>query len=191
MLVVGLSCSPRKGGNTEILVKEVLEGVKEKGGDTMFLSVVGRNLSGCIACEKCLETGRCSIDDDMQEIHEAFIKADGIIFGTPAYFANVSSQAKAVMDRTYSMLFKKKLKNKVAASVVATHRIGGAQIFGLMDFFFTNQRMLIAGGAVGYGYAKGEVRNGPGAWSPSALDEARALGKSVVRLIQRLERGRK
>ena len=190
MLVVGLSCSPRKGGNTEILVKEALEGVKEKGGETQFISVVGKNLSGCIACEKCMETAKCSIDDDMQEIHEAFIRADGIVFGTPAYFANVSSQAKAVIDRTYSMLFTKKLKNKVAASVVATHRIGGAQIFGLLDFFFTNQRMLIAGGVVGYGYAKGEVRDGPGAWGPSAMDEARAVGKSVVRLIQRLEKGK-
>ena len=68
MLIVGISCSPRKGGNTEILVKEALEGAREKGGKTQFISVVGKTLSGCIACEKCLETAKCSIDDDMQEL---------------------------------------------------------------------------------------------------------------------------
>ena len=190
MLVVGISCSPRKDGNTDILVKEVLDSVRESGCETEFISVAGKNLSGCIACEKCLETNKCSIDDDMQEIHAAFIRADAIVFGTPAYFANVSSQAKAVIDRTFSLKFTKQLKNKVAAPVVATYRIGAAQILSLLNFFFSNQRMLVAGGVCGFGYAKGEVREGYGAWTPSALNEARAVGKSVVRLVQQLERGK-
>ncbi len=187
MKVVGLVCSPRKGGNTEILVRAALRAAKEAGADTELITVAGMKLSGCQGCESCLTTGECRVKDDMQTIHEAFVNADGIIFGTPVYFANVSSQAKAVMDRTYCMLFTKKLRNKVAAPVVATHRIGGAQVLSLLDFFFTNQRMLLAGGVIGYGWAKGEVRNGPGAWGPSALEEAGAVGRSVVRLIRRLE----
>jgi multimeric flavodoxin WrbA len=190
MFVVGISCSPRKDGNTDILVNEVLKTARENGCETEFISVVGKNLSGCIACEKCLENNKCSIDDDMQEIHASFIRADAIVFGTPAYFANVSSQAKAVIDRTFSLKFTKQLKNKVAAPVVATYRVGAAQILSLLNFFFSNHRMLVAGGVCGFGYAKGEVREGYGAWTPSALDEARAVGKSVVRLVQRLERGK-
>jgi len=187
--VVGLVCSPRKGGNTEILVREVLAAVEEAGGETELITVAGKSLSGCDACETCLTTGECRIQDDMQSIHQAMLAADGIVFGTPAYFANVSSQAKAVMDRTYCMLFTKKLKNKVAAPVVATYRIGGAQVLSLLDFFFTNQRMLVAGSVIGYGWARGEVRDGQGAWGPSAMEEARSVGRSVVRLINRLKAG--
>lgn len=187
MKVVGLSCSPRKNGNTDILVKEALAAAKKAGAQTGFISVVGKNLSGCQGCQSCLTTGECQIQDDMQNIHQAMIDADGIIFGTPVYFAMVSSQAKAVIDRTYSLLFTKKLRNKVGAPVVATHRIGGSQVLSQLEFWFTNQRMLLAGAVIGYGYEKGEVKTGVGAWGPSAIDEARAVGKSVVRLINRLE----
>ena len=93
-------------------------------------------------------------------------------------------------DRTFSLKFTKQLRNKVAAPVVATFRVGGAQILGLLNFFFSNHGMLVAGGVCGYGYTKGEVRTGVGAWTPSALDEARAVGKSIVRLVEQLERGK-
>lgn len=187
MKVVGLVCSPRKSGNTEILVREALAAVQEAGGETELITVAGKKIAGCDGCERCLSTGVCRIEDDMQYIYQALVSADGIIFGTPAYFANVSSQAKAVVDRTYCMLFTKKLRGKVAAGIVATYRIGGSQVMSYLDFFFVNQRMLTAGGAIGYGWAKGEVKQGPGAWEPSALEEARAVGRSVVRLIGRLE----
>ena len=187
MKVIGISCSPRKAGNTDILVKEALAAAKSAGAKTQFITVVGKNLSGCQGCQTCLSTGVCQIQDDMQDIHKSMLNADGIIFGTPVYFAMVSSQAKAVIDRTYSLLFTKKLKNKVGAPVVATHRIGGAQVLSQLEFWFTNQRMLLAGAVIGYGYEKGAVKTGVGAWGPSALNEAGAVGRSVVRLIQRLE----
>jgi len=191
MKVLGLVCSPRKGGNTEILVREALGSVESAGGETELITVAGKKLSGCQGCESCLSTGVCCIEDDMQDIHRAMISADGIVFGTPVYFGNVSSQAKAVIDRTYCMVFTKKLRNKVAAPIVATHRMGGAQVLSFLDFFFTNQRMLLAGGVIGYGWAKGQVEDGPGAWGPSAVEEARSVGRSVVRLIKRLDAGQK
>lgn len=184
MKVIGSSCSPSKNGNTDILVKEALSAAKKAGADIEFITVVGKDISGCQGCQTCLSTGECKIQDDMQPIIQAMIDANGIIFDTPVYFAMVISQAKAVIDRTYSLLFTKKLKNKVGAPVVATHRIGGSQVLSQLEFWFTNQRMLLAGAVIGYGYEKGEVKTGVGAWSSSALDESSAVGRSVVRLIR-------
>ena len=184
MKVIGLVCSPRKSGNTEILVREALGAVRKAGGETELIRVADKKISGCQGCGSCHSTGVCRIKDDMQGIYEALDSADGLIFGSPAYFCSVSSQAKAVLDRTYCMLLTKRLRNKIAAAVIATHRIGGSQALTYLDFFFSNQRMLIAGGVIGFGLNKGDVRKGVGAWRNSALEEARSVGKSVARMIQ-------
>ncbi len=185
MRILGIVCSPRKGGNTEILVREALEAVKGAGSETVFIHVADLDISPCDACGTCLETGACVIDDGMQEVYREMEEADGIIFGTPVYFMNVSAQAKAVMDRTYAFLRAPKLRGKIAAALVAVRRVGAGQVLSIMYSFFTIHRMLIAGGGIGYGLEKGEVREGVGG-SPalSALDEARAVGRAVVRLTK-------
>ncbi len=187
MKVLGIVCSPRKGGNTEILVKEALKAAEEKGAETEIILVSDMNIAPCIACDSCISTGSCAVEDDMQKIYDSLEKADGLIFGTPVYFINVSAQAKTVIDRTYAFLFSRKLRGKVAAVVTATRRVGGGQVLSLMYSFFSVHRMNIAGGSIGYGLAKGEVKEGPGA-SPflTAIEEARAIGKGVVRLGSQL-----
>lgn len=191
MRILGIVCSPREGGNTEILVREALEAAREAGCETELILVAGKTIAPCDGCDACIKTGICKIKDDMQAVYAEMEKADGIIFGTPSYFANVSAQAKAIMDRTYAFLFTSKLRGKVAGVAVAARRIGVGQIFGLMYSFFNVHRMVIAGGSAGYGIGKGEVREGPGMGHGSkALNEARSLGKSVVRLANQLERGK-
>jgi len=187
MRVVGIVCSPRKGGNTEILVKEALQAAQEAGAETTLISLAGKEITPCDACGACEQTGICIVEDDMQDLYSELESADGLIFGTPVYFVNVSAQAKAVIDRTYAFLWSRKLRGKVAAALVVARRIGAGQVLGLLYTFFTVHRMVIAGGAVGYGREKGEVVNGPGG-SPalSALEEARALGRSLTRMVNRL-----
>ena len=125
----------------------------------------------------------------MQELYQKLESFDGIIFGTPVYFANVSAQAKAIMDRTYALLGVRKLRGKVAGAVVATRRVGAGQTLSLLYTYFVTHRMIVAGGAIGYGMKKGEVEKGQGG-SPSlsAVEEARALGRSVVRMLKRVSK---
>ena len=189
MKVLGIVCSPRQGGNTEILVREALVAVAEAGGETELALVADMDIAPCDGCGACMESGVCKVKDDMQEIYRQLEWADGIIFGTPVYFLNVSAQAKAVMDRTYALLRTGGLRGKVAAAMVAVRRVGAGQVLSLLYSYFNAQRMVIAGGGIGYGRGKGEVRDGVGG-SPalSALEEARAVGKSVVRLAKQLAR---
>ena len=187
MKVVGIVCSPRKGGNTEILVTEALGAAREMGSETELILVAGKNIAPCDGCGTCSKSGECRIDDDMQNIYRSFAEADGIIFGTPSYFNNVSAQAKAVVDRTYALRRTGKLSGKVAAALVAARRIGGGQILSFLYSYFAVQGMMIAGGGIGYGQEKGDVRQGPGG-SPvfTAIEEAQAVGRRVVKTIRKI-----
>jgi multimeric flavodoxin WrbA len=187
MKVLGLVCSPRVGGNTEILMREALAGAEQKGAETELYLIADKDIGPCIACEACAAEGICATDDDMQELYEKILAADGIIFGTPVYFINVTAQAKAVIDRTFAFLRRGKLRGKTAAAIIAVRRVGAGQVLSLLYTWFALHGMNVAGGGIGYGREKGEVRNGPGG-SPGAmaLDEARAVGRNVVRTIQRM-----
>ena len=187
MKVLGIVCSPRRKGNTEILMREALRAVEEAGGETQLCLLSEMNVQPCDACGACREAGECKIEDDMQRIYEYLLAADGVIFGTPVYFVNVSAQAKAVIDRTYSLARSHKLRGKVAAALVAVRRVGGGQVLAFLFSYFNVHRMVIAGGGIGYGWKKGDVERGNGG-SPifTALEEAQAVGKSVVRMIENL-----
>ena len=189
MRIVGVVCSPRKEGNTEIMVCEALSAIKELGGETELITVADKTIKPCEGCYTCIEKGTCRIDDDMQDIYPALLRADGIILGTPVYFLNVTAQAKAVMDRIYALFVHRKLRGKVAGAIVVARRVGAGQVMSLLYSFFLANRMRVAGGGIGYGREKGEVKQGVGgAPNTSALDEARNLGRAVVSLHQQLSK---
>jgi multimeric flavodoxin WrbA len=189
MKIVGIVCSPRQGGNTEIVVEEALSAARERGAETELVLLADKQISPCDACGACSGDGVCVIEDDMQEIYQQLENADGIIFGTPVYFGNVSAQAKAVMDRTYAFYLKGKLRGKVAGAAVAVRRVGGGQVLSLLYSWFTAHRMISVGGCIGYGREKGEVREGTGGGHGStALGEAQAIGKAVVGMINRVSK---
>ena len=186
MKIIGLVCSPRTGGNTEILVEEALAAARDKGAQTELVRVADKQILPCNACNGCSDDGQCVIEDDMQEIYQRLEASDGIIFGTPVYFINVSAQAKAIMDRTYALYQKRKLRGKVAAAAVAVRRVGAGQVLALMCTWFTVHQMITVGGCIGYGLEKGAVREGTGAGPRStALGEAKSIGKAVVEMIHR------
>ena len=187
MKILGLVCSPREGGNTEILVREALEEAARRGADTDLVLLADKNITPCQACEACMTDGACATNDDMQDLYRRLAESQGLIFGTPVYFINVTAQAKAVIDRSFAMMMTGGLRGKAAAAVIAARRVGAGQVLSLLYAWFAVHGMHVAGGAIGYGRDKGEVRQGPGG-SPglTALEEARAAGKNVVRTIQRL-----
>lgn len=187
MKILGIACSPREAGNTEILVGEALASAREAGAETELVSVVGKNITPCDACGSCRDAGGCHIQDDMQPIYQQLKIADAIIFGSPVYFGSVSAQAKAIMDRTFLFLRDRELKGKVAAPILAVRRVGAGQTRNLLYNYFMGQGMIPVRGAIGYGREKGDVREGTGA-APglSALEEARTVGTDVVRMVHQL-----
>ena len=104
MKILGLSCSPRKMGNTEILLGEALNGAKHEGVEVELFSVSGKEIKPCDGCGSCRKTGECHIKDDMQTVYPKLVEADGIIFGTPIYVYGMTTQAKAIIDRPCALI---------------------------------------------------------------------------------------
>jgi multimeric flavodoxin WrbA len=189
MKILGIACSPRKNGNTEILINEALKAAREAGCETDTFFMSEKEVSPCRACGSCFKVGECIQKDDMQELYGLMDKADGIILGSPVYFHNVSAQAKIVMDRTFALLRKRSLKDKVAGAIVTTRRIGASQSRALIYDFFVAHGMIVAGGAIGYGPNPGDVLTGVGGGiNITAMEEARLVGTAVVQLAGRLRK---
>lgn len=100
--ILGVVGSPRKNGNTDILVDNVLYGVDKNYFDVEKIYLCDMNFKGCIGCEGCSETNKCIIKDDMQIIYDKINSADAIVLGSPTYFYNVSSLTKMFLDRLYA-----------------------------------------------------------------------------------------
>jgi multimeric flavodoxin WrbA len=187
MKILGIVGSPRKNGNTEILMKEALRVARDAGCETEMFLMSEKQVAPCDACGTCFEVGSCVVQDDMQELYELMERSEGIIIGSPVYFGSVSAQTKAIMDRMFALLGRRALKDKVAGALVVTRRVGAIQARSLIYTFCIAQGMLVAGGAIGYGREPGDVLTGVGGGiEMSAMEEARLLGANVAQLARRL-----
>lgn len=178
--VIGISCSPRKGGNTDIMVQQVLTTTEKAGARIEFLRVAEKKIAPCDACWTCAETGKCHIQDDMQDIYPKLLNADGIVIGSPVHMGyNVSGQAQVFFDRTFSLWHRKDLRNKVGGSVIVANRRGGISGIEVINNVLFNHEMIIAGYVSGYGGAPGDVRK-----DERASKDAKALGERLCELIK-------
>lgn len=184
MKVLGITCSARKGGNTEILLREALAGAKETGAKVELLKISEMKISPCDGCITCHQSGECKIKDNMQKIYKKLLAADGIILGSPVYFWSISGQAKVFMDRTYALRYPyHKLKNKVGGAIVVAGRRGCMSALSIINNFFLGHDMLVTGlGIAGYGTKKGEVKQ-----DDHAIKSAKSLGKQVAQLIKTIQ----
>jgi multimeric flavodoxin WrbA len=133
--ILGLSCSPRKEGSTMLLLNKALEGARQEGAETELYSVAGKDLKPCEGCWACGKGVECHIKDDMAELFEKMLAADGIIFGAPIYFYGMAAQAKIIIDRTMmSSAPGKSLANKVGGVIVTAGSLG--IVDALKDFYF-------------------------------------------------------
>ena len=188
MKVLGISGSPRKDGNTEILLRETLRTVEQMDCTTWLFPMSEKTVAPCRACGGCFKTGVCVMEDDMRELSSLMSRADAVIWATPVYFGNVTAQLKAVMDRTFAERQKGSLKGKVAGVLTVTRRVGAVQAKSLINSFCIAHGMIVAGGAIGYGREPGDVLTGTGGGiNMTAMEEARLLGESVVLLARRLK----
>jgi multimeric flavodoxin WrbA len=176
MNILGVSCSPRKGGNCEILVREAMSGIKDAVTKTELLTIWDKNIKPCTGCFSCLDTGKCRIKDDMAEIHLKFMEADGIIFGTPVYFFSAAAQAKILIDRSFSL--GNKLTNKVGGVISVASSIGNSQVWQQFNAFFSVKHMFAADFVYGFAREKGDIRK-----DKHAMKAAMELGKQIVSMI--------
>ncbi len=123
MNVLGLSGSPRMGGNTEQLLYEVLRGAREAGAETRLIEVANLDISGCLHCDYCSRTGDCKINDDMRLVYDALSAADRIVIASPLHFMTVTAQLKAAIDRC-QCLWARKYQLKLAPIEPAKPRKG-------------------------------------------------------------------
>jgi multimeric flavodoxin WrbA len=97
--VLVVSCSPRKNGNTELLLKEAVKGTVDAGADVDFMRLREFNILPCVECLSCHKDGKCVIEDDMQMFYPKLIDMDAIILGSPMFFMGITAWGKAFMDR--------------------------------------------------------------------------------------------
>jgi len=191
MKVVAFNGSPRKDGNTAILLNYVLAELKKKGIETELVHLAGNRIHGCIACYKCFKTQnrRCAVTNDIvNRCIEKMIAADGILLGSPTYFTDVTAEMKALIDRA-GLVAKANgdmLKRKVGAAVVAVRRAGSIHAFDSMNHFFLINQMIIPGSNywnVGIGRDKGDVKK-----DEEGVKTVKLLGQNMGWLLKKLHR---
>jgi multimeric flavodoxin WrbA len=167
MKVVAFNGSARENGNTALLINIVLDELKKEGITTELVQLAGKDMHGCIACYGCFgnQDQRCSQDNDFaNECIEKMVEADGIIIGSPTYFADVTTETKALIDRA-GLTAKANgdmFKHKVGAAVIAVRRAGSIHAFDTINHFFTISQMIIPGSNywnMGFGLEKGDAQN--------------------------------
>jgi len=128
MNILGISGTPRKGGNSEILLNAALEPFIEAKWEINKILLSEMKIEPCIGCETCTERKSCFIKDDMDNIYEGFKKCDAIIISAPSYWRNVPSQLKALFDRTFATREIKPLNGKFGGAIsVERATAGGGQ----------------------------------------------------------------
>lgn len=183
MKAVAINGSPRPGGNTEVMLKKVLEPLEEAGWETEYLKIGGRPVRGCTACTKCFENKnmRCVIEKDgMNEFLEKMYQADAIILGSPTYFTDVTSEMKALLDRAGLVAVANggALKGKIGAAVVAVRRGGGTHVFDSINHMFLMSSMIVPGSTywnIGFGLGKEEVLG-----DEEGMNNMNHLGKTIA-----------
>ncbi len=189
MKVLGISGSPRPGGNTDILVKLALEVVAQEGIDTEFLSLADRPVKPCMACRGCVTADgfRCVQEDPAFDgIIERFMAADGFLVGSPVYFGSATPQTMALLDRVgYVARMKENfLRRKVGAAIVVARRAGQNFTFAQLNYFFLINEMIVPGSRywnVAFGLEKGDVLN-----DAEGLATVRTLAANVAWLMKKV-----
>lgn len=188
MKVLGISTSPRIGGNSDLLLRRAMAGAESVGGHTEYISLTAYNIGPCIECNSCYATGRCVVQDDYQQILDKILDADRLIFTTPIFFMNVCSQAKMLIDRAqclwaHKYVLKKELFNSERDRRAMIIAVGGSKSTKQFDsirwtiktYFDSLQIKYIGGLFVNKVNAAGAIEQ-----HPTALKQAHRLGSMLA-----------
>lgn len=182
MYVLAVNGSPRSGGNTELLLKEVLNELAGAGWDTELVKVGGTEIRGCTACQQCFKNkdNACAVkSDDFNAIFTKMLRADALILGSPTYFAAVSADLKALIERAGYVAIANDFafSGKLGAAVVAVRRGGATHAYDTINHMFQMSRMIIPGSTywnIGFGLSKADVLE-----DAEGMANMRHLGKAI------------
>ena len=189
MKVVAFNGSARKDGNTAILLNTVLEEIRKEGIETELYQLAGKKIQGCIACMKCMKNRdrRCAVTKDIvNECIAKMIEADGILLGSPTYFADVSAATRALIERAgyVARANDYMFKRKVGAGVIAVRRGGAIHAFNSLNLFFFYQQIINPGSsywAFGVGREPGEVLG-----DAEGMQTMKTLGQNLAWLLKKV-----
>jgi multimeric flavodoxin WrbA len=186
MKVVAVNGSARKDGNTQTLIEAAFEPLRAAGHECVRIDLAGKDVRGCTACGACgkKKDRQCHGRHDFgNEVIAALDSADAILLGSPTYFADVSAEMKAVIDRVgyVAMANGGMLARKPGAAIVAVRRAGAIHAFDTINHFFLIGEMVIVGSSywnIGVGLGKGEV-----AQDEEGMRTMRRLGENLAWML--------
>ena len=187
MKVLIINGSPRAKGNTAIALSEMEKIFLEQGIEVETLHIGNKDVRGCVACGGCAKLGKCAFDDIVNEAAPKFEACDGLVVGSPVYYASANATLIAFLDRLfYSTHFSKTMK--VGASVVAARRGGLSSTFDELNKYFTISGMPVASGQYWnsiHGSAPGEANE-----DAEGLQSMRTLARNMAFLMKSIALGR-
>lgn len=190
MKAVAICGSSRKQGNTYQLLRTALDELEVQGVETEIIELSGKTVKGCIACYSCFKNkdGKCAVTTDC--INDCLVKmkdADVILLGSPTYFADISPEIKAVIDRCgmVSRANDDMFKRKIGAGVIAVRRAGAIHALDSLNHFFLIGQMIIVGSSywnIGIGREKGEVVD-----DAEGIQTMKTLGENIGWLLKQIK----
>lgn len=187
MKVLLINGSPRKNGNTYIALHEMEKIFHNESIETEILHIGNQDIHGCIACRSCVKNGKCVFDDIVNEASQKFEACDGLVVGSPVYYASANATLVAFLTRLFfSTHFDKTMK--VGAAVLAARRGGITSSFDELNKFFTISGMPIASGQYWNGIHGREV--GEADLDEEGLQSMRTLAKNMAFLMKSIALGK-
>ena len=187
MKILLINGSPKREGNTFIALSEVAKTLESEGVDTEIIHVGHKDIHGCIACRKCEELGKCVFDDLVNEVNKKFEAADGIVIGSPVYYASPAGTLISFLDRLfYSASFDKSMK--VGAAVAVARRGGTTATFDVLNKYFTISNMPVVSSQYWnnvHGRTPGEATQ-----DAEGLQTMRQLARNMAFLVKSIQLGK-
>ena len=187
MKVLLINGSPRKDGNTAIALNEMIKVFESQGIETELLHIGGKDIRGCIACGKCRQLGHCVFDDIVVQASQKLAEADGLVVGSPVYYASANGTVVSFMDRLFYSN-SADLRMKVGAAVSVARRGGQTTTFDQLNKYFTISGMPVASGQYwngAHGAAPGEAEN-----DSEGLQQMRTLAANMAFLMKSIALGK-
>ena len=181
MKIILVNGSPKEKGCTYTALREVEKSLNENGIQTEIFWIGNKPVAGCIGCGSCLKTGKCYVDDKVNEFLEKVPTTDGFIFGSPVHFAAISGMLSSFMDRCFYGR-KKLFSNKLGAGVVSCRRAGATSALDEINKYFTISNMPIVSSQywnMVYGTTPEEVKK-----DEEGMQTMRILGKNMSWLLK-------
>ncbi len=186
MKVIAINGSPRKEGNTALVLKTVCGRLEQYGIETETIQIGHKSIHGCIACGKCGESKneKCAFQDEVNECIQKMKEADGILLGSPVYYSGIAGTMKCFLDRAFYVAGAngRLFRLKVGAAVATVRRSGGVETFDQLNHYFTISEMPVASSTywnVVHGRDAGEAVQ-----DPEGIQTAETLADNMAWLLK-------